>query len=704
MNQPIPTHRGHVPFVRLLLALSAGILTGQRVVPTQCLYHAAWSLLAIVSVSFVCVVWTTGLRQRRYYGLLGFQVLLAVFAIGCIATWRTDPKIDGRHFSNGDQKVLIGYVADEPVVRGGRVRFPLKVTQAYDGRGLLDVTGKLMLTLHVRDAESSPGFGYGDELMLPANYQRVPPPYNPGEMDYRRYLENKHIWHQSYLSSDEVSLIAIGKGNWLVGPARSLQKWLVAKFKRYITHADALSVVSTLVLGYRADVSDELRQVFSNTGTIHVLSVSGMHVVIVFWLMSHLLMWMDRNGKMRVVKFMIMVMSVWSYAAITGFSPSVLRASTMISFVIAASTFGQQNRIYNSVAASAFLLLLCDPKFMADIGFQLSYLAVLGIVFWGSQWQATFARSHRLIKVIGNYVGMSVSAQAGAGPMATYYFHQFPLYFLVANLFIVLPASGIMYLGFLLLALPHGTLAAFTGGILEKLILMMNAGLHHIAQLPVATIQGIEMTAWGCLLAYLFMFSVSLAWTNRSKRWTYVALVSLAIGALWSFAVSVQSVRSEIIIFNVRGNMAIGLIADGEAWVYSDLGTMDNQTFRYAVLPGLETHVPANRIHLIAQDSRYHAERLYVNERLLQFGDIRLMVYNGKKTYQGQLEVDVLLMRENPIISLAELVKSISCEQVVVDGSNDASTIERLKEEADTMGISFYILKDNFAYCRAVTD
>src|SRR5690606_16219708 len=293
-----------------------------------------------------------------------------------------------------------------------------------------------------------------------------------------------------------------GQGNALIAYALALREQMVAKFVEYIPDRDAYSVASALILGYRAEMSEQLVQAFSATGTIHVLSVSGMHVVLVFWLLAKLLWWMDRRKVLRIAKFMLLLLAVWGYALLTGFSPPVLRASIMVSFVMAATIFGQQNRIYNSIAASAFFLLLYNPKFIVDIGFQLSYLAVLGIVFLHPVMRTIFPTGNRLVKPITDYVGMSIGAQAGAGPLAAYYFHQFPLYFLPANLFIVLPTSVIMYVGFALLMLPAGGLARWAGARLEELIVATNAVLGYIEQWPMASIRGIWATQWESVLVY----------------------------------------------------------------------------------------------------------------------------------------------------------------------------------------------------------
>jgi len=705
MKQPIPIEKGHVPFARFLMALGAGITASYLCEPHWNIYAVINGVQVGAIATFVYMVLYTWLRRQRYYGFMGFLILLIFFTWGCRSAWQTHPEIDRLHFSRGEYRALIGRVVDEPAVNNGYLRFPLEVIQAYGREGVTNVTGKLMITLASPDSLSTPTVAYGDELLIPARYQEVPPPYNPGQLDYRRYLANKDIWHQGYLSSTEVRKLGAGKGNPLVATALKWRKSLVTKFERYLPDKDALSVASTLILGYRADLSEELLQAFSNTGTIHVLSVSGMHVVIVFWLFSKLMGWMDGKRKLRLVKFIILLIAVWSYAALTGFSPSVLRAAMMISFVMAASAFNQENRIYNSISASAFFLLLYEPKFIADIGFQLSYLAVLGIIFMAPLWQAILASNHRLVRPLGNYIGMSVSAQAGAGPLATYYFHQFPMYFLVANLFIALPASAIMYLGFVLLILPAGIWATWVGVLLEKTILFVNAVLYRIEQLPMATVRGIWIGVWDSLLIYLLFFSITLMMVNRSKSWFYGTLIAIALMVCTSTITGFQrQSQREIIVFNVKRDIAVGLIGNGDAWIYSNLGSLDNRTIQYRVLPGLERRVSTDRIHLVQQDSSYRTESVYVKDRVIQFGDTRLMVYDEDKTYGAQLEVDILLIRNNPRVSLERLIKNIRCKQLVVDGSNHRFTVDRLVQEAEANDIPIYVLKDNFAWTLTLPD
>ncbi|WP_257669880.1 ComEC/Rec2 family competence protein [Parapedobacter tibetensis] len=699
MKKQHPIYRGHIPFVRFLLALATGIGTAYAFVPQQSLYTLAWVILVTALVAFMGIACITRLQQYRYYGPLGFLILLSLASTGWILTWQPHPQINQMHFSHYESKALVGYVADEPVRRGSHVRFPLTITKGYDKNGITNMSGGIMLTVHVGDTVLPIALDYGDELIIPAQYRVVPPPYNPGEMDYKSYLANKNLWHQLYVQSGEIQKIGAGRGNPLVGYALGLRQRMVAKFSQYIPDKDALSIASTLILGYRASMSQELLQAFSTTGTIHVLCVSGMHVVMVFWLLSKLLWWMDRGKNLRVVKFFVLLMCVWGYALLTGFSPSVLRASIMISFVMAASGFSQQARIYNSIAASAFFLLLYNPKFIAELGFQLSYLAVLGIVFLLPKLQVAFSVNNRLAKPVCDYTLLSISAQAGAGPLAAYYFHQFPLYFLPANLFVVLPASGIMYLGFALLLLPPGQLASWIGYVLEKLIVFTNGVLSHIEHLPMASINGIWLDWWEEILAYGLILTITLATVMRNKGLVYGTLGCSALLILSSFSGAFRRLnQQEVVIFNIRRDMAVGFISRKQAWIYSSRPSMDDRTIQYSVLPKLEASVPASDIHFIQQDSVYVNPEVYIKEDVLQLGDTRLMIYDGKKSYDGQLEVDILLLRNNPWITLEKLSETVTCKQLILDESNYDSTIQRFQSEANAIGLPAYVLKHNFAY------
>lgn len=694
-------YRGHIPFVRFVLAFAAGIGLAYAIEASRSVYVTAWVVFGLTLSVFALISWYTRFREHHLYGILGLFVFLALAVAGFLRTWSSHPAIDQNHFSHGDAKALVGYIADEPTVSGYHVRFPLVITHSYGEGGAVFREGKLMLTINAGDSvlASSRLFSYGDELILPARYQIVPPPFNPKEMDYRAYLANNDMWHQAYLYADQVKTISQGKGNIIKARALAIRHQMTAIFSRYLPDREAQAISSTLILGDRSVLSEETLRTFSATGTIHVLSVSGMHVVIVSWLLSRTLWWMDRNRLLRTMRLMILLLGIWGYALLTGFSPPVLRASIMITFVMAAPVFRQQSRTFNSIAASAFFLLMYDPKYIADIGFQLSYLAVSGIVLLHPMLKRALPVKKRFAGPIVDYLLLSVAAQVGAGPLAAYYFHQFPLYFLPANLVVVLPASLIMYLGFGLLLLPGGQLATWVGQLLNQLISWTVKVLGHIEQLPLATVRGIWLTWWDEVFIYLLLAAIGFTFATKEKRWLHCALVCATSLAISSFSRSVKAVgRHEVVIFNVRRNLAIGLVGERQAWLYSNLVSPDDGTLRYSVLPELEAKVDADAIRRIPYDSTFRDPMVYANAGVLQFGNSRILISEGKIRYGGHLKVDILLLRNNPRLSLRELTENIHCRMLVIDGSNSDQVVNRLTAEAAEAGIPLYVLKDNFAY------
>src|SRR5690606_24513454 len=188
---------------------------------------------------------------------------------------------------------------------------------------------------------------------------------NPNEFDYQSYLANRLIWHQVSLTADNLMQTGAKRGNFFIQHALSFRQRMIEKFSQSFTNADALAIASALVLGYRNELGQEIINTFSATGTIHVLSVSGLHVGIIFFVFSTLLFWM-KQGSLKIVRALLLITLIWIYAFVTGLSPSALRASIMISFGIVALTVARRNNIYNTISASAFFLLLYNPNYITD--------------------------------------------------------------------------------------------------------------------------------------------------------------------------------------------------------------------------------------------------------------------------------------------------------------------------------------------------
>ncbi|HCN83979.1 MAG TPA: competence protein, partial [Sphingobacteriaceae bacterium] len=332
-------------------------------------------------------------------------------------------------------------------------------------------------------------------------------PYTPSEFNYKAYLADHGIYHQTFINGDQVRLLDHKKGNAFIDFSFRLREKLVLKFNKYIPGNDAASVASTLILGYRADLSKEILDAYSKTGTMHVLSVSGMHVSIVFIVMAFMLKFMDRSKRLKLIRAALIIILIWFYAIITGYSAAACRAALMLSFVIIGKASQRKQNTYNLLAISAVLLLIYNPFFLFDVGFQLSYLAVIGLVYLYPKLYHLFYVRNWLGDQIWSYLSLSTAAQLATFPLSMYYFHQFPIYFLLSNLFIVLPVTIIMYAGLIFLFIPWDVLLIPLGWLLNKSINFTNLGLLYIEDLPFANISGIWINTWTYLLIYVLMLT-----------------------------------------------------------------------------------------------------------------------------------------------------------------------------------------------------
>jgi competence protein ComEC len=293
---------------------------------------------------------------------------------------------------------------------------------------------------------------------VPSSYQATSPPFNPHEFDYKSFLASRGIYQQLFTNDDQVKTLGRNKGNGFVQYALSLRQRMVEKYEHYIPDKEASAVASTLILGYKAELSSEVLSAYSQTGTTHVLSVSGMHVGLVFVVLNALLWFLNSTRKLRILRASIIILLIWAYALVTGFSPSVSRAALMLSFYVFGKALNRSSNSYNLVAISAVFLLIYNPFFLLDVGFQLSYLAVLGLIYFYPKFYHLLYVKNKLVDAVWSYVALSCAAQLATFPLAMFYFHQFPVYFLISNLFIVLPVTAIMYLGIAFLFIPWDVL------------------------------------------------------------------------------------------------------------------------------------------------------------------------------------------------------------------------------------------------------
>ncbi|KIO79018.1 hypothetical protein TH53_00175 [Pedobacter lusitanus] len=437
-----------------------------------------------ISVSIFILILTINnlyrlLKVYNHKTISSVLIYLFFLSLGILWYCNASQLENSNNFSRYPAEFLRISVADEPQQQDSFLRFKAKVYTAYQAMQKQQTTGYLLVTI-LPGSGHLPELHYGEIYYIPANYKTVEPPYNLAEFDFKSWLALQHIHHQIRLAPRELVSSKEYKGYALIRFALAFRKKQVDVYRKLISDDNAFSVASTLILGYRADLNAETLSAYSKTGTIHALSVSGMHVGIIYLVLNQLLKWMDRKLILKWIKVIILLTLIWFYTLLTGYSASVLRSAVMLSMFILARSAHQHTDSRHILYFSAFCLLLYDPFLLWDIGFQLSYSAISGLIFLQPQLEKLIRFKSYLLQKPAGLLSLSVSAQVFTYPLSCYYFHQFPVFFMISNLFITLPVILLMYIGIILLIFDLYWLSP----LFEWLIIFMNEGLKKNSRSP----------------------------------------------------------------------------------------------------------------------------------------------------------------------------------------------------------------------------
>ena len=527
-------------------------------------------------------------------------------------------------------------------------------------------TGRILLYFSKKDFSNPPR--YGDILLVKGKPQIVPPPTNPEEFDYRRFLFFKNIYHQSFIRKDNFRFVGFDPPSWIDHYALITREWADNTIKQFVSGEREKALASGLVLGITDGIDNELISAYSSTGTLHVLAVSGLHVGILYGIILLLLRPLTKFKSGPWLIALISLTALWAYAFVTGLSPSVLRAVTMFSFLAIAKPGGHRTNIYNTLSVSAFIILWYHPFFIMSVGFQLSYLAVLGIVYLQPGLYNLWNPTNRILDEVWKVSAVSIAAQISTFSLSLLYFHQFPNYFLISNL-VAIPASFVvLVLGLAILVIPFlQPVASALGFVLEWVIKAMNAVMFAIEDLPFSLIENVYISPLQCWIIFALLLSIILMARTKKFLWVKVTfLLGIVFSGLqWSHFNEEVNVR-KITVYNINGHTAVDVFDRGKVYFIGDSALRKNPQ-------KVNFHIASNRIKCGAQ----MVDSLPV-VRMDAWG-CSLAVWNDKSIVQihhpqykipENLEVDFLIISNNAVANVEELNKQIRARNIILDSSN----------------------------------
>jgi competence protein ComEC len=586
-------------YFKALIPFSAGILFSASTIglfaSTTVIYAITFLLLLLLI--FLNLNYSKYRLYRRKLSL-SIGIYLTLFIVGYSVTIVNNQLLFSNHFSKNTFNYLKIVVNQEPQVKNGILLFKSKAVMGFRESLQVETSGNLLIRIRL-EPNSKQKIAYGDVLLIPNSSKKTQSNPNPSTFDYQRWLAKQQIFHQAYLSEAEGLPTGIKHGNWVIKKALEIRKTQVNYFRTILKDDNVYSVASTLILGYRADLDEEILSHYAKTGTIHALSVSGMHVGLIYIVLNWMLSFLNRNNFSRLLKLLITLLLIWSYTVLTGISPPVLRAAIMISCFIIGKGINRSADGINILAFSAFMILINDPYVIWDVGFQLSYIAVLGLILLQPILESWVTFKHLFFRKIWSAISISIAAQLFTFPLSIYYFHQFPVYFLLSNLFILVPVTVIMYLGIVILLFRLTILA----GIFEWLVSATNSGLRYIAEMPESTLSQIWISDTELLLltATLGLMVTGIIYYNKNLV-RYSMLFGLAFQLVSLINKIEKSNQRKIVIFNIKKYYAVAFVSGNEAIVMTNLKT-DEKKFKQNIRPFLDHHGVMTTVCTIELDS-----------------------------------------------------------------------------------------------------
>ena len=699
-------------FFRLLFFLIAGILMQVFYL----LYHPVLLyVFAVLVVIFPVLVFTIPPKTKiRLYPLFGLIACVILLLIGIIHTHFFDHRSYSDHLMYADSIIAYkGTIRTEIQEKKNSYKTEISILSVKTQNGWVKSFGNCILYIKKDPIEKfPPKLKYGDVLLIRGTPRLVDPPKNPMEFDFQNYLKYQNIFHQHFIYANQFRIIDYQPDNTLISFSLALRRYFKIIIKELVPSHREQSIVFDLLLGVKDQLDNDIKVAYSGAGLMHVLAVSGLHVGFILVIIHFFFKKSSSIKSGRWVYFGVVVSVLFLYAFITGLSASVLRAVIMYCMVALAQTIGKRSLIYNTMAASAFGLLLYNPFFIMSVGFQLSYLALLGILYLQPRFQGWLIIQHKYLFVCWKIITASLAAQLATFPLTVLYFHQFPNYFLISNLLILLLLSRLFPLALLSLFLywiPY--IGKISGFVLGWGVWLMNTITLFVDSLPWSTTKGLYLSVFETCCFYFFLLCLVCLFHARKFQYLLYASVFLVIFST-SRLIHVHGHTSQHIfmVYHIPKQSAINFIDGTKSSIISSSKLLknDRSVLEFSIVGFLYSKGIAKPAFCSFDEKEKYPKNTFSCKN---FEKYMLIFWQGKSfliikksldfnDLQSirHLNTDYTIVQNNAIWSLDKTVNFLKIKYLIIDSSNSFSRSKKIASEAQKLKIANHAVLEKGAF------
>ena len=695
------------PFIRLLTPFAIGVISAfsfNMVVAEEKVVILLLIFLTLLLLALIII--SEKIRNYSYRWIFSFLLFLFLALSGFTFVINADYRLRANDIPEIEDvsEYYIARLYESPSHREKTLKVTLNVLAYKSGNALQNIDSKVIA--YFEKSEQSTTLKYGDCIILFADPEEVEKPPNPEQFDYKDYLYKKGISHQVYLKSDDWIDLNENRSNPIYRFSYWMRDFLLGTMQKLGVHEEEYAVAAAILLGYDDSLPQELRQQYVAAGAMHILCVSGLHVGVIFMVFSYMLFFLDERKKnQRIIKQLILLILIWFYALLAGLAPSILRATIMLSFVIIGNIINRNGVVLNSLAASAFILLCVNPANLFDVGFQLSYAAVIGIVILQRPIMKLFYFKYNIINKIWEITSVTLAAQIATAPFTIYYFHQFPTYFWLSNLFMS-PVSSVVIIGGMLMLLlffiPYVNVVI--AWVVSKMIFVMNYGVCWIESLPYSILKGLYINEIQFVILLFVLLAILLFVQLKNKT----ILFSIMIMSILFLLVNVNNnlkinMQKEIIIYSINNMTAIDFIFGREHLILSDsLFINDKSVFSYNIENCLVSRgvFHNGNSKLLEDDFDYNLIKKRKNvvtfdEKLIGLSDGSIF---SKVDLQYKIPLDYMVVYGRRKQTLSYILNVYRFDYLIIDRSVPSYLASKLMDEADALGINYHNIREDGAF------
>ncbi len=681
------------PFVRLVACFIAGILLQWYIQLSLTVLLAAFCcfVITLTVFSFFSAATIFSIQWLR-----GVIILLLFGVAGGIAVYvkdiRHNPQWLGTYYQP-KQNVLL--TIDEPLVeKPNSYKVQATVTAIQEGATWRKVKGDVLLYFY--KGKVKPRLHYGSQIILHATLQPITNSGNPGAFDYKQYCLFHDISYQAFVYPGQYTMLWKDGGNSMQRVLYKVRDTTISLLQKTIPGEKEQAVAEALLIGYRDRLDPDIVQAFTNAGVIHIIAISGMHLGMIYVLLLFIFGFFKSTKTSRIIQGIVILLVLWVFSLLAGAVPSITRAAVMFSVIVIGNMLDKNGKTYNTLAASAFILLVYNPFYLWDAGFMLSYSAVLSIVAFFKPVYNWFYVKNRLLDYVWKATAVTISTQVLTLPVILLYFHQFPLMFPVANLIAVPLSEVILYGEMVLLVFSFiPVIAKWLGITVWYLIIMFDGFVQHISRLPFALWDNIYADIPQTLLLYGFILALCWWLLRKPAKGFIITIAFFACLIIYSGVRHlIISNTQKLIVYNVPHQTAIDIMQGSSyRFIGDSILLNDGPLVKYNLKPSRiingVSKTNDSSFHLNFQNTCFAVNRkkIAMLDNNFRFNDTTAKIY-----------ADVIILSKNPKYSILDIQRAFTFKLLVFDSSNPMWKIRRWKKDCYSLHLRFHSVPEQGAF------